>query len=211
MLPTKSPDLAPVFGTLPADDVVALQAIAPQLSDAWAKRQVFRTETEARVSVLNDGKHPTPASKYWQSVREQTVFLDNLTSLSFEMRRLDLSIKRITAKLAAATTDDEREDEQINLDEALWKKAQAEQVAHDRVREILQWEMLKAEQVAADPTFDTTDPNTHQAISLYMTLQNRRQCLTEHADPAERMNVLGPLASAEKYVHKLGLLEEKDA
>lgn len=210
MLPTKSPDLTPVFGVLPAEDVTALQEISAQLADAWAKRQVFRTETEARVSVLNDGKHPTPAAKYWQSVREQTVMLDNLTSLSFEMRRLDLKIRRIQAALSAAEGD-AKEEEQINLDEAIWQKASAEQVAHDRVREILQWEMLKAEQVAADPTFDTTDPNTHQAVSLYMTLQNRRQCLTEHADPAERMNVLGPLASAEKYAHKLGLLEVKDA
>ena len=33
------------------------------------------------MSVLQDAKYPTKASKYWQCVREQNVFLENLMSL----------------------------------------------------------------------------------------------------------------------------------
>jgi len=32
--------------------------------------KIFRTETEIRVGVLDDGRHPTKAAKYWQAVRE---------------------------------------------------------------------------------------------------------------------------------------------
>jgi len=198
MLPIKSPHLTPVFGVLPSEDVANLQSIAAQLADAWAKRQVFRTETEARISVLNDGRHPTPASKYWQSVREQTVMLDNLTALSFEMRRNDLAIRKTRAKLEAATEADGREEIQIDLDELLWKQASAAQVAHDRVREVMQWEMLKNEQVEADPSFDTTDPNTHQMVSLQKTLQNRQATLGVNSSQPEILNVLGPLATIER-------------
>ena len=80
-------DLTPVFGCLAESDISALQTISGSLTDAWSKRQVFRIETEARFSVLNDASFPTPASRYWQAVREQTVMLDNLTIMSFDMRR----------------------------------------------------------------------------------------------------------------------------
>ena len=40
-----------------------------ELKDTWIKKQVYRTETEMRVSVLNDAKFPTNAGKYWQCVR----------------------------------------------------------------------------------------------------------------------------------------------
>jgi len=46
-----------------------------------------------RFSVLNDMKYPTPASKYWQCVREQNVYLENLMTLSFEYRRNEVKIK----------------------------------------------------------------------------------------------------------------------
>ena len=64
------------------------------------------------------------------------------------------------------------------------------------MREILQWETLKREQVAADPAFDTRDPDAHQLQSLERTLSHRAACLGPGAGPAEVMNVLGPLKTA---------------
>ena len=70
-------------------------ALKEEIKDTWHKKQVFRTETEMRMSVLQDGKFPTPASKYWQCVREQNVFFENLMSLSFEYRKNEVKIKRL--------------------------------------------------------------------------------------------------------------------
>ena len=39
-----------------------------------------------RLSVLNDAKHPTPAAKYWQAVREQSAFFQNTVQLHFKYR-----------------------------------------------------------------------------------------------------------------------------
>ena len=39
-------------------------ALKEEIKDTWHKKQVFRTETEMRMSVLQDAKYPTKASKY---------------------------------------------------------------------------------------------------------------------------------------------------
>jgi len=90
---------------LDAKDVSAFKDMVEELKDTWTKKQVFRTETEMRFSVLNDLKYPTKASKYWQCVREQNVYLENLMTLSFEYRKNEIEIKKLNKKI------DEEEDE----------------------------------------------------------------------------------------------------
>ena len=77
---------------LDPNDLNVFKGMVEELRDTWTKKQIFRTETEARISVLQDAKYPTLSSKYWQCVREQSVFLENLMSLSFDYFRHDLLI-----------------------------------------------------------------------------------------------------------------------
>ena len=77
----------------------AFKEMTAELRDTWTKKQVFRTETEMRMSVLQDMKYPTKAAKYWQCVREQNVFLENLMSLSFDCRRKEAKIKWLEEKM----------------------------------------------------------------------------------------------------------------
>ena len=79
---------------LEPEDVNIFKEMTGELRDTWTKKQMFRTQTEMEFSVLNDAKYPTNAAKYWQCVREQNVFLENLMSLSFEYRRNEVKIKR---------------------------------------------------------------------------------------------------------------------
>ena len=64
------------------------------MEKAHQNSQVFRTDTEARMSVLNDIKFPTPASKYYQSLREMNVHQDQLVYLlyDYEDKKQDLKI-----------------------------------------------------------------------------------------------------------------------
>ena len=66
---------------LEPEDVSVFKQMTEELRDTWTKKQMFRTETEMSFSVLNDAKYPTKAAKYWQCVREQNVFLENLKHL----------------------------------------------------------------------------------------------------------------------------------
>src|SRR6056300_258165 len=132
---------------LPSEDVKAFKNMVGELRDTWTKKQIFRTETEARISVLQDAKYPTKASKYWQCVREQNVFLENLMSLSFDFRRNDAKIKYLEKKIEKIEKENDGsfEDEykleklKIDLDEKKYSKANMELVAKDRMREINMW------------------------------------------------------------------------
>jgi hypothetical protein len=104
---------------LPTEDVKAFKAMVGELRDTWTKKQIFRTETEARISVLQDMKYPTKAAKYWQCVREQNVFLENLMSLSFDCRRNDIKIKRLEKKIKEEKDDLKKELWKIDLDEKI--------------------------------------------------------------------------------------------
>ena len=78
---------------LEKDDLHSFKGMVDELRDTWSKKQMFRTETEARFSVLQDNRYPTRAAKYWQCVREQSTYLDNLMALSFDFRRNAAKIK----------------------------------------------------------------------------------------------------------------------
>jgi hypothetical protein len=130
---------------------------------AYRHRQIFRTETEARVSVLDDIHFPTKASKYWQSIREQTTMLEQLAMLSFDYRRNEVKIKRSRKMIEAATNEFDREEAQIDLDEALFNRENMKTVAEDRARELGMWSKIKAE--LADGSFDQDNVDAHQLVS----------------------------------------------
>ena len=90
-------DLKPILSVLKEEDAQAVVKLKDELTDTWTKKQIFRTETEMRISVLNDGKHPTQASKYWQSVREQNAMFEALMGLSFDLRKNN--VKRLTMEM----------------------------------------------------------------------------------------------------------------
>ena len=141
-------DLKPILEVLGNDDAKAVAVLRDELVDNWKKKQIFRTETEMRISVLNDAKHPTDASKYWQSVREMSAMFDALMGLSFDLRKNDLKQERLQRKILKAEEkgDDLKTREvQVDIDQNLWEKANMRSTAHDRVRELRTWSKIKDE------------------------------------------------------------------
>jgi len=193
---------------LDQEDFKKFKKLTAELKDTWTKKQIFRTETEMRVSVLNDGKHPTKASKYWQCVREQNVFFESIMSLSFDYRKLEIKIKQQQNMIAKTENELERELMQIDLEQMIYSKANMELVAKDRIRELELWSILKKE--IDDGSFDTQNVNSHQAESLKLILQNRANTLTSGSSQAEIMNVVGQLTTAER-LEKEKLLTSKDS
>jgi len=181
---------------LPTEDVNIFKEMVEELKDTWTKKQVFRTETEARISVLQDMKYPNKASKYWQCVREQNVFLENLMTLSFEYRRNDIKIKRLEKKLKDEKDELKRELWKVDLDEKTFSKASMELVAKDRMREIKMWSKLKIE--FDDGTFDTKDVNKHQLESYHQIMKNRVETITSGTSQPEVFNAVGQLKTIER-------------
>jgi len=200
-------DLKPILSVLQTEDAQTIIALKEELTDNWTKKQIFRTETEMRISVLNDGKHPTSASKYWQSVREQSAHFDAMMGLSFDLRRNEIKRMKLERKLQKSIDEgkDLKELElRVDLDQNLYQRANMEQVAKDRVREIATWSKLKAE--LDDGTFDTQNVNTHQASSYRLALENRVKALGPNSGPAEVINAAGPLQTVARLQKEDGKL-----
>jgi len=204
-------DLKPILSVLKQEDAQSIVALKDELTDTWTKKQIFRTETEMRISVLNDGKHPTQASKYWQSVREQNAMFEALMGLSFDLRKSDVKRLKLERKMQKAISDGDdlkQMEIQIDLDENLYGKANMEQTAHDRVRELNTWSKIKHE--LKDGSFDDKNVNSHQAESYKLALTNRVNSLGPNAGPAEVVNAVGPLKTIERLKTQDGKLLEFD-
>jgi hypothetical protein len=181
---------------LETEDLKSFKSMIEELRDTWTKKQIFRTETEMKVAVLDDGRYPTRASKYWQCVREQNVFLENLMSLSFDYRRNEAKIKQLQKKLETETDEYKRELYQIDLDEKIYGKANMELVAKDRLREIKLWSKFKAEY--DDGSFDTKNVNSHQFESLAQIMEHKKNSITPGSSQAEVFNVLSQVDTIDR-------------
>ena len=181
---------------LDPEDVKEFKAMTAELRDTWTKKQLFRTETEMRMSVLQDAKYPTKAAKYWQCVREQNVFLENLMSLSFDCRRQEAKVKWLEKKIGSEKDEYKLEKYKIDLDEARYGLANMQLVARDRMREIKLWSTLKKE--FDDGSFDTKDVNRHQLDSYHLIMKNKAETLTSGSSQPEVFNVLGQLQTIER-------------
>jgi len=192
---------------LETEDLKSFKGMVEELRDTWTKKQIFRTETEMKVAVLDDGRYPTRASKYWQCVREQNVFLENLMSLSFDYRRNEAKIKQLQKKLETETDEYKRELYQIDLDEKIYGKANMELVAKDRLREIKLWSKFKAEY--DDGSFDTKNVNTHQFESLAQIMEHKKNSITPVSSQAEVFNVLSQVDTIDRIKKEKQLGNDK--
>ena len=189
---------------LEQNDLSDFKGMVDELRDTWDKKQMFRTETEARFSVLQDNRYPTKASKYWQCVREQSSYLDNLMTLSFEYRRNEAKIKWLEKKTESEQDEYKLTKYQIDLDEAKFGKASMEKTAKHRMREIKMWSGLKKE--FNDGSFNDKDVNQHQLESYGLHYHEKAKSLNANSSETEVFNIMGQLQSLQR-IKKSGELE----
>ena len=181
---------------LEQQDLTDFKGMVDELRDTWTKKQMFRTETEARFSVLQDNRYPTKAAKYWQCVREQSSYLDNLMTLSFDYRRNEAKIKWLEGKIDKEEDEYKKTKYEIDLDECRFAKASMEKTAKHRMREIKMWSKLKGE--FNDGSFNDKDVNDHQLESYGLQYYEKSKTLNEHSDQNEVFNVMGQLQSLQR-------------
>ncbi len=189
---------------LSPEDLSSFKGMVDELRDTWTKKQMFRTETEARFSVLQDNRYPTKAAKYWQCVREQSTYLDNLMTLSFDYRRNEAKIKWLEGKVEKEKDEYKATKYKIDLDECKFSKASMEKVARHRMREIKMWSKRKKE--FNDGSFNDKDVNQHQLESYGLQYAEKAKTLNKNSSEAEIFNVMGQLQSLQR-IKKSGELE----
>jgi hypothetical protein len=191
-------DLQLIVSVLNDEDAQIILSLKNELADNWYKKQIFRTETEMRISVLDDAHHPTNASKYWQSVREMSGMFDALIALSFDLRKNTVEKLRYDRQMEEFMEDPDANrfdimELEIDIDRNIYNRACMLQVAKDRTRELKLWSQIKTE--LADGSFDDCNVNTHQADSLHRYFENRVKSLNDSSAPGEIINAMGPYLS----------------
>ena len=159
------------FHLLNKDDLSSLMNMNQELQRTFQVNQIWRSETEMRYSVLNDVKFPTPSSKYWQSVREQSVFYQELINLAFQYEKelgkqelllIELDEIDKTTKKGKAL----RRIKNCDIKQKEFELYNMTLHAKDRLRELKLWEKIKKEQLQKDPTINIDDFSAHH-IEMY--------------------------------------------
>lgn len=200
---------------LDKEDFDSLSNIMEEIEHGFITVQRWRTEYEARHSVLVDAKFPTPDAKYWQSVREQAVQFNQLVMLSFDYRKNQVKLKRLKHRVerlrekladcyggdaidAKANAEFSIEGIIIEIDKTLWLMRQQREDAKHRVREVMQWSKIKAE-VEPSMEFGKDDCGAHQHVS-YLLRFMRQSELVKRGNAAmsgpEAINLLSQLDNA---------------
>lgn len=196
----KTSSLGSIMHVLDENDTKAIIELQSELEDTFHKTQVYRTETEARISILNDIKYPTPASKYWQAVREQSLHFEEAVSESYHIRHLNLQIYEHELKIAKLKKKGAHE---LKIwKKEYWrdtKKAELNNVKRSlkwRIKELKQWSKIKKE--LDDGSFDTTNPDTNLGETYKHYWANRVKALHSESGPGEIINALGSYMASER-------------
>lgn len=197
-----------LFGSelLTQDDLDVVARLKPELIDTLKKTQIHRTRTEMEISVLNEIKHPTPASKYWQSLREQGVMFEELILLNFEYRKKLVEVKILQRKVEKEEDNLEKELLKIEIEKESYILSSQERVAKARIREIQDWSEIKTRELKLMNGEDAGDVDTHQLISYTKRWIKQSIVMGSNGSPAERQNLQGQLRSGIKSCISFGLL-----
>jgi len=193
-------------------DIEFLRDNITTVQDNWMKQQIFRTETEMNVSVLDNLHFPTYASKYWQCIRESGTMYQELVRGSFEYRRNEVEIKKLERKLASKQVMDELDVEilSIDLEEKLFSRLNQQQQLKDRMREIRMWHD-KMEEIKLQSDFDTENVNTHQLISYALRFQRQIELMKQNPNglsQGEMDNLIGQFQTILMKLEDDGLMSQ---
>jgi hypothetical protein len=178
-------------------ELARLQELQVELARTFETVQVFRTHTEMLVSVLNDVKHPTPDSKYWQAVREQDVMFTELVMLSYEYRKTLLETEQTRRKLAAEEDDLARALLAVEIERQDYIAANMRRTAHHRMREIALWSKIKAE-LEPQLVYGIEDVDAHQLEAMRKRFSAEASLVSQHTPVADARNILGLAVTAQR-------------
>lgn len=192
---------------LSPDDFYVLTELKGELQKTFLTAQIFRTRTEMEISVLNDVKHPTPDSKYWQAVREQDAMFQELVMLSYEYRKNLIEIEKLKRQSENEEDDLEQELLKIEIDKKTFIARCQERLAKDRIREIKEWHEIKN---SLEPRMEcgTENVDDHQLIALTRRYVYEFLVLAPNASQAEKQNLIGLLRTSLRICRERGLLDK---
>jgi hypothetical protein len=158
---------------LSQEDLTKYKDCLPAIEHAFFHVQMFRTPTEMMVSVLNDVHYPTTDAKYWQSIREMNVMVENLIMLSFKYKEKLLDLEELNLEKEKIERENPEypevnriatERKNIAINKAGFEIACIQREAHHRIREIDEWKAIQ-DQLLPHIVAGSDDVDRHQLFS----------------------------------------------
>ena len=164
------------------DDISSMLKMDKSMQHVFEKRQIYRTETEMKYSVLDELRCPTIQARYWQIIREEFAMFNNLMQISFEYEDLNLNLQLLeielkeiddSAKGKIHAMKKRNEIKKLQFESAIMRV-----MAKDYVRELKLWEKLKAVLISKGG-FDLDDCNADQFETLKKKWENQNKIAKE--------------------------------
>lgn len=180
-------------------DMQILTSMKEELQRIYEVKQIFRTETEMRYSVLGGVKYGTAQGRYWQSVREQNSMFTNLISNSCDYEKTQGELELLGFDLEDIDKKDKRANARIKIKNAEIKQKQfilmnLRLQAKDQMREIKLWEKLK-EEIKKEGEFNINDVNDKQLETLQKRWEYEFKMSQEVKNPTLFTNAISGLSA----------------
>lgn len=174
-----------------------------ELEYRFKTRSIFRSRFEIEKSVLADDMHPTPDSKYWQAIGEQSVHLSELISLVYESQKLEAEIESLELDLTlldGPTLYNEVDKKRVAIQK---KKLMSEigqkkfgllnqkKTAQERIREVKLWEDI-IQKLEPQLKFGKENFELHHPERYFLRYQKRSQYL-DVMSPEDKVHTLSML------------------
>jgi len=193
-------------GMLTPTQVEILNKLSSEIRRDWDSQIIWRTPTEARYSVLQDAKFPTPASKFHQAKKEQLVFFENLVDLSFDYQDAVIDLDEVEEKLKSTEAFEKRR-LVVQRSRLQFKIEGMRLQAKDRIRELVMWSEIKAE--LNDGSFDTENKDTDQLIDLVKRYYNELPAALATNEAGARINIIGQFVTLRRACKERRISDEK--
>ena len=196
-----SQSIGSLFHILDEKDSKIVQQLSNELIDTYEKAHMYRSDTEARISILNDIEYPTPAAKYWQCVREQNSHFEEAINESYRIKWCKIEVLKAEKAIKEGI---EEGDEIKRLEGELEKDGKTIEIGNLtrslkwRIYELQMWSDIKAE--LDDGSFDTTHVNSHMSETYQLYWADRVKALHKDSPSGEIINALGSYISSQKVV-----------
>ena len=149
-------------------DANYMLSVTGEIQRSFHAQRKWRSKFIANNAILNNEKYPLPSSKYWQAVREELVFFDQLCNQSLEYERHLLQKEMLEINLEEVQNPESKKGIIIKKLIALDILAVELRIIHikrdskERVREIRIWEDIKNKIVKENPKLDIDNPEATQ-------------------------------------------------
>lgn len=143
------------------EDLEYLQDHADEFQERFIKRSFFRSKFEMMYGVLSKSEHPTVDSQYWQAIGEQSVHVQEVTSLHYAYKKLlaDIEYKKVQIDELQYSLDEKLYEsdferrkiqarlkkKQVELQEQQFSLVLQRKSAKERMKEIRNWTEIIAD------------------------------------------------------------------